>query len=114
MQANPLESNHIDFFEGCTYTATMLSDESTTVAIPCDFPVKSDSGNPEKDQENYMQAFMDWNQNNMDAINTFLMPQGMTGVKSIQVEIPQNEFDNFSDEKKTAILNASSVYSIIQ
>lgn len=114
MQANPLEKDNTVFFDGCTYTVTMISKESSTVAIPCDFPVKSNSGDDEKDLEEYILAFTQWNDKNMDKIQSFLFSPGSTGVESVVIEIPQAEFDNFSEGKKNSVLSASSVYSIIQ
>lgn len=96
----------------CTYKTTYVTDKSEEVSIPCDFPVKPNTGNEAQDEESYTSSFQSWNEQNLSTIKVHLVSSKISGIASISIVIPQSEFDQFSDERKAAIQNNTDLYSI--
>jgi hypothetical protein len=98
----------------CSYNVILLSGKSEEVAIPCDFPVKANTGNNKQDEENYNVVFLQWIEMNSEAIGSYLIPKNATGAKSVTIEIPQKEFNQFSEERQNSIREDSELYIIIK
>lgn len=96
----------------CRYGVVTLRNDTTYVTIPCDFPVKANTGDSTLDANRFYSALDQWNQTNLTAIGQTLLTPATTGIKTVFFEIRNPDFLLFTEERKTAILASPALYSI--
>lgn len=96
----------------CRYGVVTLRNDTTYLAIPCDFPLKANTGDSTLDANQFITAISQWNQTNISVIGYSLPTLTTTGIKSIFFEIRNTDFLLFSEERKTAMLANPALYSI--
>jgi hypothetical protein len=85
----------------CKYVAIEKEKgKATTIAIPCDFPVQLETGNPGADRENFDRAVNDWKKQHPDFAQLNLKPALVSGNF---IQIPNRELMIFPAEKREAI-----------
>jgi hypothetical protein len=94
---------------GCSYNVILRSDKSEKFGIPCDFPVKTNTENNKQDEENYNVASLQWIEMNMEVIESYLISKNTTVAKSVTLEIPQKEFNQFLEERQNSIREDSEL-----
>lgn len=97
----------------CTYKVVSLSNDTTSFTIPCDFPVKANTGDSAVDEDNFIIAFTSWNRNT-EAIKHLLLPSlQTTGIKIVFFEITAAGYAAFTQERKNAIAAHAALYKIL-
>lgn len=89
-------------FSQCFYVSKDSTGVEHSTAIPCDFPVRLNTGNPLADQSNFNRELKVWNTNNPTLSNVNLIVS--SAPKKEHLNIPKTSFDQFSPEKQKAIL----------
>jgi hypothetical protein len=97
-------------FADCTYVS-IDKGKVTKMSIPNDFPVQLSTGNPAADQENFEKAIAEWRIQHPELSDLDMTPPLASGRF---IQISKDELENFSPEKRQAILVNSSFYQIIQ
>lgn len=96
----------------CRYKAVNLANDTLSFTIPCDFPVKGNTGDSLLDENTFIAAFESWNQSS-PLISTTLLPTiRFSGMKEVYFEISATDFALFTEERKTAILVYPQLYKI--
>lgn len=96
----------------CRYGVVTLRNDTTYVTIPCDFPLKANTGDSTLDANQFHSALSQWNQTNFTVIGQTLLTPVTTGIRSVFFEIRNSDFLLFTEERKTAILASPALYSI--
>jgi hypothetical protein len=97
-------------FADCTYVS-IEKGKATKTVIPSDFPVLINTGNPAADQESFNNALAEWRLQHPDLASLDMTPSQSSGRF---IQIPKNELDSFSPEKRDAIQATGGFYQIIQ
>lgn len=96
----------------CRYKAVNLANDTLSFTIPCDFPIKGNTGDPLLDENTFIAAFESWNQAS-PLISTVLLPTiRFSGMKEVYFEISATDFTLFTEERKAAILVYPQLYKI--
>jgi hypothetical protein len=90
----------------CNY----VTNYTTKTAIPCDFPVFIDTGNPAEDKSTFQSAVSQWNSSNPTLTAVSAMPEPVAN--GTFIEIPEAEFELYATSRQAAVLRISYYYII--
>ncbi len=96
----------------CKYSVVNVKNDTVTYTIPCDFPIKANTGDSAADHTNFIAAFQAWNQA-ASSLNGIELPTVLTsGIKTVFFIISAADYSLFSDEKKNALKIYPELYQI--
>ena len=104
---------HTDADAQCRYKVVNMLNDTTSFSIPCDFPLKVNTGDSVIDQNNFLSAFIAWNQNSASLQSITLPVITTSGIKNVFFEIASADFALLSDEKKTLMLASPQLYVVL-
>jgi hypothetical protein len=93
-------------FAQCKYSIVNVKNDTTSLVVTCDFPVKANTGDSTLDQNNFIAALLAWSPN-LPTINT-------TGIKDAFFTISAADFELFTEEKKNALKVYPQLYQVSQ
>jgi hypothetical protein len=96
----------------CRYRFVNLANDTLSFSVPVDFPVKPNTGDEKKDEENFLSAFVQWNQSSTTLQGITLPTVATTGIKEVFFEISADLYASFSEEKKKALSFYPQLYRI--
>jgi hypothetical protein len=96
----------------CKYSVVNVKNDTTTYTIPCDFPIKANTGDSTADHNNFIAAFQAWNQA-IASLNGMELPTVITsGIKTVFFTISAADYNLFPVEKKNALKIYPELYQI--
>jgi hypothetical protein len=97
-------------FAQCNYVTTENGKE-TKISIPCDFPVKYNTNNPELDKQNFKEETQKWFSKDASMLE---LKATLAKSPNLQLEIPIVEYNKFTSQKKSVIDGHSNFYKVVQ
>lgn len=97
----------------CTYHAVNATNDTLSFPVPCDFPLKANTGDSASDKNTYNADLALWNQNS-PVISGLKLPNLSTpGITKIFFHISASEFEAFNSVRKDAIIANPTLYIIM-
>jgi hypothetical protein len=90
----------------CKYNVVNVKNDTTSLVVTCDFPIKANTGDSTLDHNNFITALLAWSPN-LPTINT-------TGMKDAFFTISAADFELFTEEKKNALKVYPQLYQVSQ
>jgi hypothetical protein len=95
---------------GLSSQCYFVTNYSTKTAIPCNFPVFINTGNPTSDSITFINEVSGWNTSNPTLKAVSALPEPVA--KDTFIEIPKAEFDLYSALRQEAIQRFTYYYII--